>query len=67
MAMVVTYFYSGAIVGTMLKGGIRDAKHFDGSIVVGPDISVDDVIYEIKKSECRDNPKLAHIRQLNRI
>lgn len=67
MAVVVTYFYSGAIVGTMLKGGIRDVKHFDGSITVEPDISVDDVIYEIKSKHSHKNTKMAHIRQLNRI
>lgn len=64
---MVTYFYSGAVVGTMMKGGIRDERHFDGSISVETNTSVDDVIYQIKKVVAKNNTKLVHIRQLNRI
>lgn len=64
---MVTYFYSGAIVGAMIKGGIRDVKHFDGSIMVSGTTSVEDVIYEIKSKHSHKNTKMAHVRQLNRI
>lgn len=66
MVMVVTYFYSGAVISTMTDGA-RKERHFDGSITVEPDISVDDVIYEIKSKHAHKNTRAAHIRQLNRV
>lgn len=66
MAMFVTYFYSGAVISTMTDG-TRKERHFDGSITVEPDISVDDVIYEIKSKHSYRNTKAAHVRQMNRV
>ena len=64
---MVTYFYSGAIVGQMIKGGIRDILHFDGSITVSELIPIDDVIYEVRSKHSYKNTKSAHVRQLNKL
>ncbi len=64
---MVTYFYSGAIVGTMMKGGIRDVSHLDGSITAESSIAIDDIIKKIKSKHCPRDTRLVHLRQLNKI
>lgn len=67
MSEKVCYFYSGAIVGTMLKGGVRDASVFDGSITVDCKTSVDDVLHTIKLKHSPRNTKIVNVRTLNKV
>lgn len=67
MSKNVCYFYSGAIVGTMLKGGVRDSSVFDGSITVDHKTSVDDVLHAIKLKYSPRNTKIVNIRTLNKV
>jgi len=63
---MVTYFYSGAVVSTMTDGA-RKERFVDGSITVEDDVSVNNVILKVKRIACKNDPRIVHIRQLNKI
>ncbi len=63
---MVTYFYSGAVVSTMTDG-TRKERFVDGFITVEYGVSVNDVILKAKRIACRNDPRIVHIRQLNKL
>lgn len=63
---MVTYFYSGAVVATMTNG-TRKERFVDGSITAEDGVSVNDVILKAKRIACRNNPRIVHIRQFNKV
>ena len=67
MSEKVCYFYSGAIVGSMLKGGVRDVSVFDGSVTVDCETSVDNVLRIIKQMHSPMNTKAVNVRILNKV